>query len=61
MEENISAEQGGPFVWVVYSLKRLKLGARNFVPKFLLVGEREASEVLSRLYTPFFRMTALNH
>jgi len=61
MKENIPADQSEPFVWVVYSMKKLKLGVRNLFPRFLLVGEGDASEVLSRLYTPFFRMAALNH
>ena len=61
MEEEVPADQGGPYIWVVYSMKKLKLGVKNLFPKFLLVGEREVSIVLDKLYTPFIRMAALNH
>ncbi|MBA3045237.1 MAG: hypothetical protein KKH41_07605 [Candidatus Thermoplasmatota archaeon] len=60
MEENVPVDQDRPFVWVVYSMKRLKLGAKNLVPKFLLVGEGVVSIGRDKLYTPFNRITALN-
>jgi len=40
------------FSWSVLSMKKLNLGTRNPVPKYLLVNESQASSALERLYTP---------
>jgi hypothetical protein len=61
MENDNSTDHRGPFAWVVFSMKKLKHGAGKLVPKFLLTGDGQVSAALERFYSPFLRITAINH